>query len=361
MIQMQLPPREEMLAALEARDDTYDGVFVTAVKTTGIFCRPGCTARTPRSENVDFFASPDEALAAGFRPCLRCRPSEPRGSTPDWLAGFLSEVERDPARRWSARDLVARGLDPARVRRWFQAHHGTSFAAWQRARRLGLAQVDLRGGTDISDAALSAGYESESAFRAAFTRLFGATPGRARAAGTVTIARILSPLGPLVAGATDAGVCLLEFADRRMFETQLASLQRQLGCALVPGRHRLLDELEAQLAAYFARELQRFTLPLETPGTDFQRAVWQGLLAIPYGETVSYEGLAAAIGHPGAQRAIGRANGLNKIAIVIPCHRVIRADGTLCGYGGGLWRKRALLRLESARAPLDVQPTLFEP
>jgi AraC family transcriptional regulator of adaptative response/methylated-DNA-[protein]-cysteine methyltransferase len=155
-----------------------------------------------------------------------------------------------------------------------------------------------------------------------------------------------SPLGPLVAGASERGVCLLEFSDRRMLETQVATLKRRLKCAAVPGEHPLLTQLGAELAEYFTGQRREFTIPLYYPGTDFQVCVWDALRAIPYGETTSYEALAASLGRDGAQRAVGKANGDNRVAIVIPCHRVVRKDGTLCGYGGGLWRKRRLLELE---------------
>ena len=162
---------------------------------------------------------------------------------------------------------------------------------------------------------------------------------------------IESPLGPLVVGATDRGVCLLEYSDRRMLETQIASLRERLGPVL-PGNHPLLEQLRAQLAEYFAGTRRAFTVPLDYPGTPFQTKVWNGLRRIPYGETISYEKLAWQVGAPGAQRAVGHANGQNRIAIVIPCHRVVGQDGSLTGYGGGLDRKVVLLELErDRRAP----------
>lgn len=170
----------------------------------------------------------------------------------------------------------------------------------------------------------------------------------------VALGRIESPLGPLVAGAGDRGVCLLEFSDRRMPETEITTLRRRLQCAAVPAEHPLLDQLRAELAEYFAGRLRSFTVPLFYPGTEFQTRVWNALRAIPYGETTSYEALAATVGRPGAQRAVGKANGDNPIAIVIPCHRVIRKDGSLCGYGGGLWRKQRLLELERGITPLAL-------
>jgi AraC family transcriptional regulator, regulatory protein of adaptative response / methylated-DNA-[protein]-cysteine methyltransferase len=164
-----------------------------------------------------------------------------------------------------------------------------------------------------------------------------------------------SPLGPLVAAASPRGICLLEFSDRRRLEGQVETMRRRFGCAVVPGQHPHLHRLSGELARYFAGELQQFTLPLDYPGTPFQESVWKALLEIPYGETQSYEAIARKVGVGGASRAVGRANGMNRIAIVIPCHRVVNKDGKLGGYGGGLWRKQFLLDLERRGAlPFDV-------
>jgi AraC family transcriptional regulator of adaptative response/methylated-DNA-[protein]-cysteine methyltransferase len=176
--------------------------------------------------------------------------------------------------------------------------------------------------------------------------MFGAAPGGYRKGDAVLLSWIRSPLGPLVAGATADGVCLLEFSDRRMLETQFKTLRRLIALPLAPGSNAHLEQLEHELAEYFAGRRRAFTVPLVYPGTEFHRRVWNELRRIPYGETRSYQALAAAIGKPQAVRAVGRANGLNRIAIVIPCHRVINKDGGLCGYGGGLRRKEFLLELE---------------
>ncbi len=162
----------------------------------------------------------------------------------------------------------------------------------------------------------------------------------------VLLSWMRSPLGPLVAGATTAGVCLLEFTDRRMLEAELATVKRLYSGPVIPGSNRHLELLETELAGYFAGAVRSFSVSLAYSGTPFQRRVWEQLLAIPFGETRSYQQLAAAVGSPRAVRAVGRANGLNRIAIVIPCHRVINKNGGLCGYGGGLWRKQYLLDLE---------------
>jgi AraC family transcriptional regulator of adaptative response/methylated-DNA-[protein]-cysteine methyltransferase len=348
-----LPTERTMRRAFLAGDASYDGVFFTGVKTTGIFCRPSCTARKPRPENVEFFATPKAAMFSGYRACKRCRPLDADGRPPPWVARLLGRLETAPGERIRAADLRAAGVDPTRARRWFQQHYGMTFQAYCRARRLAGAFREIKGGSTVSDVATGSGFESESGFREAFARTFGAAPVAAAAGEAVTLEWIASPVGPLVAGATDEGVCFLEFSDRRMLETQLATLRRRLGAPLLPGRHRWLDALSVQLDEYFTGRRERFELPLAIRGTPFQEQVWRALLEIPYGATWSYRDVATRIGLPGATRAVGTANGMNRIAIVIPCHRVVNADGKLGGYGGGVWRKQFLLDLERGQRRLD--------
>lgn len=345
-----LPARDEMVRALLERDDRYDGLFYAAVRTTGVFCRPSCPARKPRRENVEFYAAAREALFAGYRPCLRCRPLEVGESAPGWVRGLLEAVREDPDRRLRDPDLKALGLDPSSVRRWFRRHHGMTFHAYQRALRLGRALGGIASGEAIVDSAFENGYESLSGFYTAMRKLTGRPPGSSRDAVVVRLTRIPTPLGPLLAGATGEALCLLEFVDRRMLETQLRRLSSGLNCILVPGEGQVLEAAAAQVGEYFNGRRRTFDLPLLTPGSAFQRAVWDELRTIPYGETRSYGEQAARLGRPDAVRAVARANGDNRIAIVIPCHRVVGSDGRLTGYGGGLWRKRWLLDLEQGRA-----------
>ncbi len=336
-----------MYRALLDRDSSFEGVFVVGVRTTGIFCRVTCAARKPKRENVEFFACASEALAAGFRPCRKCRPLHAVGTSPAWLDSLLAAIDADPQKRWTDRELAAHDLQPARVRRWFQANHGMTFQTYSRMRRLGAAWTQLQTGKSATRTAFDSGYESLSGFGDALKQYLG-TPPSAAAQGRAPIwlTRVLTPLGPLLAGATDQGLCLLEFADRRMLPLQLRRVTRELDRRLLFGRHAILEAAREQLDEYFAGRRTEFTLPLEFVGTPFQRLVWNQLSHIPYGSTRSYEALAKAIGRPGAPRAVGRANGDNRLAIVIPCHRIVRSDGTLGGYGGGKWRKQALLDLE---------------
>lgn len=266
------------------------------------------------------------------------------------IRALLAEVDRDPSRRLRDRDLRARGLEPRTVRRWFKKHHGMTFHAYQRARRLGRALRQLSNGAPITRAAFDSGYDSVSGFQDALRRITGHSPSRGRNATVVHLCRAHTPLGPMLLGATEEGVCLLEFTDRPMLETQLRRLSRRLDCAYVPEANPVARELKVQLGEYFDGTRMEFDVPLVTPGSEFQRRVWQALRGIRYGATRTYTELARQLDRPEAVRAVGRANGDNRIAIVIPCHRVVGADGQLTGYGGGLWRKRLLLEWERQTA-----------
>lgn len=307
----QLPTEDRMYQASLERDTRFEGVFVMAVKTTGIFCRPSCHARKPHRQNVEFFATPREALAHGYRPCRVCRPLEPAGATPDWILRILREVEEDPSAVPGDGDLRANGVD----------------SAYQH------------------------GFESLSGFTDGFRRTVGISPSQSTRTtdAIITVARILTPLGPMLAGATDQGLCLLEFTDRRMLERQITLLEGRLGARAVPGSHPILTHAQEQIRGYFGGHRQSFDLPLDLRGTPFQMEVWRELLTIPYGTTRSYAQQATRINRPTAVRAVGRANGENRLSIVVPCHRVVGSDGTLTGYGGGLWRKKKLLELEQHR------------
>ncbi|MBN1836975.1 MAG: bifunctional transcriptional activator/DNA repair protein Ada [Spirochaetales bacterium] len=340
--------REQMLRALIERDSSWDGLFFAGITSTMVFCRPSCPARKPRPEHVQFFASAREALLAGFRPCRRCRPLEEARVTPEWVSRLIDQVEANPRLRIRDADLRAQGLEPAAVRRYFQKAYGMSFQAYSRARRLGQAFAAIREGASIDDAVFDHGWESHSGFREAFSRAAESAPGAARGREFIRLAWLETPLGPMAAGATDGAICLLEFTDRRMLQAQLSSLKARFSMPVLPGESPLLERLRGELAEYFAGGRRSFQLPVAYPGTPFQQRVWDALRRIPYGETRSYAELARELGSPGAARAVGQANGLNRIAILIPCHRVINADGSLGGYGGGLWRKLRLLETEGA-------------
>jgi AraC family transcriptional regulator of adaptative response/methylated-DNA-[protein]-cysteine methyltransferase len=347
-----LPDDETMYRALVRKDPEYDGVFVTGVRTTGIFCRSVCTARKPRRENVVFFTDAREALLAGYRPCRVCHPLEARGAPPAGIRALLDEIERDPALRFKDAEIRTRGVDPVSLRRWFKKHHGFTFHSYLRALRVGAAFGRIAHGDRTIDAAFAAGWESTSAFSDAFKKLAGVVPSGARDGALVKVTRIPTPIGPMLAGATEKGICLLEFADRRMLPTQLTRVKRLLKAALLPGTSPFFARVSEELDRYFAGALRTFTVPLDAAGTEFQQRVWAMLRTIPYGETRSYGEQARLIGMPDAVRAVARANGDNRIAILIPCHRVVGSNGSLTGYGGGLWRKRWLLEMERGQRVL---------
>ena len=338
------PNAREMSRAFAAKDASYDGVFYVAVRTTGVFCRPSCRARRPNPRNVEYFHAIREALRAGYRPCKRCHPLDTDGRAPAWVRLLIEGADRPE--RLRDRDLRAMGVEPARARRFFKAHYRMTFQAYDRARRMGRAMTSIRKGRGVLEAAMDQGYKSDSGFRDAFARTFKTTPGRGRQAECIVTAEIESPIGSLLAGATSEAVCLLEFGSERRRAGIIASVGGRFGCEVVPGENEHIRQLRKELGEYFAGKRTRFEVPLAYPGTAFQVAVWKRLLKIPYGRTVSYERIAKEIGKPAAQRAVGMANHNNRIAIVIPCHRVLNKDGKLGGYGGGLWRKQFLLDLE---------------
>ena len=349
-----MPPLNAMEQAFLAGDRSFDGLFVAAVRTTGIFCRPSCPARKPKPDHLEYFATPSDAASAGYRACLRCVPERPTGSVPAWLEPLFSRLESEPDRKWDGEQLQELGLEPARVRRWFQQHHGMTFAAYCRTRRLGRALETIRTGGSLDDAALGHGYESHSGFREAFRRHFDQPPGTAREARCLRADTVASPLGTILLVASDLGLCRLSFGEEESADNVLAATKRLMKLPLVPGESPVLTQTRAELADYFAGTLRKFSVPLDVPGTEFQQRVWNGLRAIPYGSVRSYAELAAEIGCPSGQRAVGMANGANRIAIIIPCHRVVNTGGALGGFSGGLWRKRLLLELERTGRPLAL-------
>ena len=341
-----LPDRKTMYQALLDKDTEFEGIFVAAIKTTGIFCRPTCHARKPKLENVIFYTDTKEALDYGFRPCKLCKPMEKYGEVPEWLENLLTEIQENPGIKLRDYELRQRGIDPARIRRWFKKHHGITFQAYLRSLRINQAFGTIKHGEKVTASAFDSGYESLSGFNKTFSDTMGFAPGKSKSNSVIDVTRILTPLGPMLAGATDKGICLLEFTDRRMLETQIKRLRKLIGSELVPGKNRYFEPLSKQLNEYFEGTRKEFDVPLVVPGTDFQKTVWQELQTISYGTTRCYEAQAVAIQNPKAIRAVARANGDNRIAIIIPCHRVIGKDGSMTGYGGKIWRKEYLLNLE---------------
>ncbi|GAB5562613.1 MAG: trifunctional transcriptional activator/DNA repair protein Ada/methylated-DNA--[protein]-cysteine S-methyltransferase [Synoicihabitans sp.] len=342
-----LPSRDEMMRAFYERDEASEGIFLVGVRTTGIFCRPTCKARKPKPENIAFYPHASGALHDGFRPCKLCKPLDSVTPPPPLVLKLREAIEADPTGRITEKELASRGIDPSTARRQFRRYYGMTFHAYARARRMGLALKEIGGGERVTEAQFAQGFESASGFRDAVHRLFGAPPSEAASASRLLYAeRLSTPLGRMLAVAGDDGLHVLDFVDRRGLERKLITLRKRLKVTVVPGAHAVLDAAAEQMKAYFAGERTSFDLPLAPTGSSWEHAAWEHLRTIPPGTTQSYGDMAAALGRPGAARAVGRANGMNYISIIIPCHRVIAADGQLTGYGGGLWRKQWLLNHE---------------
>ena len=224
-----------------------------------------------------------------------------------------------------------------------------TFHAYQRMLRIGVAFQAISKGETVTNTAFDNGYDSLSGFNASYRSIFGdsASLKKGKTKSIIHITRLTTPLGPMFGCATQKGVCLLDFTDRRMLETEFQDLCKRLNAVILPGENPHLSHLAKEVAEYFAGSRQNFTVPLDTPSTEFRQKVWTMLQTIPYGGTRSYKEQAIAINNPKAVRAVASANGQNRISIIIPCHRVIGADGTLVGYGGGLHRKKWLLDFEA--------------
>lgn len=333
---------EDCWTAVLARDRAFDGRFVTGVLSTGIYCRPSCAARHPRRENVRFFADGAAARGAGLRPCRRCSPDEVARDERAVLDAIAAI--RSAGQVLALGDLAAwAGYSPAHFQRVFSRHTGLSPAAYARALRAGRAAEALSAGGRVTDAIYDAGYSGPSRFYAANQGRLGMAPSAWANGGrgvTIRWAVVETGLGHMLVAATDKGVCRLSFNEG---EAELRSRFPQ--AELVQGG----AEFEALLAEVIAAVEAPATgahIPLDVAGTAFQEAVWQELRRIPPGETRSYAQIAAAVGKPGAVRAAGSANGANHVAVLIPCHRVVRSDGTLGGYAYGLGIKQQLLDRE---------------
>ncbi|WP_265571116.1 bifunctional DNA-binding transcriptional regulator/O6-methylguanine-DNA methyltransferase Ada [Sphingomicrobium nitratireducens] len=321
-----------------ARDRRADGAFVTGVLTTGIYCRPSCAARHPKRENVRFFENGAGAREAGLRPCKRCHPDD---VAPDEAAVAKAARLLDAGPSSLAELAEATGYSPGHLQRVFKRALGVSPADYARRRRAQRVEVALATETRVTDAVYEAGYESPSRFYA--DERIGMAPSAWKKGGegvTIRYALADSVLGPMLVAATTKGICRLSFD-----ENEDALRARFPNARILPDDGTIRAWVEGALAAVDA-PLAMPDLPLDVAGTAFQEAVWQELRRIPPGETRSYADIAAAVGKPGAVRAAGSANGANNVAVLIPCHRVVRSDGSLGGYAYGLERKARLLAAE---------------
>ena len=334
---------DEYYDALVARKRDYVGVFFVGVKTTSIFCIATCRARKPKYENVVFYTTYKDALDNGYRPCKICKPTENAHQTPPEVEAAISMVRDSPKEKVKDYQLRENNISPEQVRRWFKKNYGITFHTFQRMYRINCAYEELKSGKGVTKTAYDHGYESLSGFGYTYKKLLGKSPNDVNKPSPILLSRTTTPLGPMFIAATATGVCLIEFVDRRMLETEFKDLQRLLNTKIITGENGHSKQAKKELQEYFEGKRQDFEFSLEHPGTKFQNQVWNGLKDIPYGETRTYQQQAININNPNAVRAVGTANGCNRISIVVPCHRVIGKDGNLTGYGGGLERKRWLL------------------
>ena len=336
--------RVEFYQALLAKSPEYEGVFYVGVKTTGIFCRPTCPARKPKFENCEFHKTAQDALLASFRPCLRCQPLSNPNQVSDLVRTLVDAVEADPTKRWSNRDFDKLSIDAATARRQFQKRFGMTFVQYARARRIGIATKQIRGGATVIAAHTKTGYQSSSGFRHAFAKVMGAAPTVLGVEQKIfTTAWIDTRLGPMLSISDEEKLFLFEFISRRGLEREIERLRAKGRVVIVPGRTAPIDSIEQEIQAYFDGTLKIFETPVHLHGSDFQQSAWRALQKIPYGETRSYSEQAELLGSPSATRAVANANGANQLAVIVPCHRIVRSNGDLGGYGGGLERKQWLL------------------
>lgn len=351
---MPMPSEHEMREAIAARDTSSDGQFFYGVITTGVFCQPSCSARPAKPKNLRFFPTIESAMVAGFRPCKRCQPTEgiPRVTR---LVEIARHIEEHADERLTLANLAdMAGLSPSRLQKIFKEAFGVSPKAYQDAVRMQHFKQSLKEGNSVTDAIFSSGFGSISRVYGEATRNIGMTPKVYRAGGTGEIINYVcrtTALGLMAMAATDKGVCFAQFGDD---ETSLVThLKAEFPNAeLIASPAQDDPELDAWMEAldlHISKGAPRPDLPLDMRGTAFQMRVWQFLLSIREGDALSYSEVAARINKPKAVRAVASACAKNRIGVLIPCHRVLRGDGSLGGYRWGLDRKQALLDAERGR------------
>jgi AraC family transcriptional regulator of adaptative response/methylated-DNA-[protein]-cysteine methyltransferase len=335
--------------AVVARDASFAGHFYIAVNTTGVYCRPGCPARLPKRANVRFFDTRDEAERAGFRPCKRCKPDQP--SLGELHAAKVAQACRliEAAEEAPKLDALAEtvGLSPYHFHRIFKQAVGVTPKAYAIAHRNKRVRAELPASDTVTAAIYDAGFNSNGRFYANASEVLGMAPTEFRKGGAGQDIRYAIPecsLGLVLIAASEKGVCAILFGDDP--EELGRELQDQLPHARLIGGDKPFQELAAKVVSFVEDPAKGIDLPLDIRGTAFQHRVWEALRHIPVGSTASYAEIAKKIGAPKAVRAVARACATNRIAVAIPCHRVVRSDGALSGYRGGVERKRALLAKE---------------
>lgn len=336
--------------ALLERKESFVGIFFVGVKTTSVFCIATCRARKPKKENVEFFSSFKDAMDNGYRPCKICRPTENATQAPQQVERAIKLIKENPKEKITDHHLRLQNIGPELVRRWFKKTYGMTFQTYQRMYRINNALKELKNGKNTTESAFDSGYGSLSGFGYTFKKVMGSSPKNSSENNLILINRLTTPLGPMFVCATEKGVCLLEFTDRRMLETEFTDLQRLLKAKIIIGENEHIKQVKKEISEYFEGKRKTFDVTIDAPGTDFQKTVWARLQEIEYGTTTSYQAQAEKVNNPKAVRAVASANGHNRISIIIPCHRVIGKDGKLTGYGGGIERKKWLIEHEGKNA-----------
>ncbi len=293
--------------------------------------------------NIEFYTSFKAALANGYRPCKICKPTENANEAPPQVAKAIKMVKNNPKTKISDDQLRTEKISPVVLRRWFNEHYGMTFHTYQRMYRINIAFQELKNGKQTTRTAYETGYESLSGFGYTYKKLLGKSPQNSGEQVIILVNRFTTPLGPMFVCATEEGICLLEFVERDILEKEFAELQKLLKATIIVGENAPIQQVKKEIGEYFKGKRKIFEVALHTPGTHFQNSVWAHLLTIPFGQKTTYQNIAQQIEKPKAIRAVGAANGRNRISIIIPCHRVIGTDGKLRGYGGGIERKQWLL------------------
>jgi AraC family transcriptional regulator of adaptative response/methylated-DNA-[protein]-cysteine methyltransferase len=339
---------DDFVAAVMNRDSTFDGRFVFGIRSTGIYCRPSCPARRPKmADGLVFFPTPAEAESEGFRSCRRCKPKEEsaRSQQAKLVQDVCDYVQSDPSKKLTLAELGQHfDVSPYHLQRMFKELMGLSPRKYVEECRVGQLKMGLSRGDSVADALNKTGYRSQSWLYEDSSAKLGMTPGTYRRGGEgMRIGYLIGacPLGRLIVAATEQGVCAVSMGDND--DKLVANLRREYPSAVIAKSEDVRAFLEG-LLRYF--DGQQLNLPVDVRGTEFQRRVWSSLQTIPYGTTLSYSAVADAIGEPRAVRAVANACGKNPVPLIIPCHRVVRKDGGLGGYGLGIHRKRELLALE---------------
>lgn len=341
---------QEYWRALQQRDASYDGQFVYGVRSTGIYCRPSCSSRQPLPENVRFFALPDQAEQAGFRACKRCQPRlahapDPQLELVERICRLLAdECERPPSLEELSHQFA---LSPFHLQRLFKRITGVSPRQYADARRVERLKAQLKSCDAVTPALYDAGYASSSSLYSQSSEQLGMTPSQYRRKGDavmIVYTTLQTSLGQLLVAATERGLCAVRLGDDDA--SLVVTLHNEFAAAQIERDDTALQSDVAQIVAHLEGRQPHIELPTDVRATAFQRQVWQALRAIPYGETRSYSEVAEQIGRPTAVRAVARACASNPLALVVPCHRVIREDGSLGGYRWGMERKQQLLEQE---------------